>query len=574
MSGKSGEAFLQSIADFFVANNMVSSCFTYVNSDEGWELHDRNSTTHQLMWDPAQYPDGIPGFVAKLKAQGIQLGLYGASSGVTCGSISGQLGFEDIDAQTISEWGIGYWKSDNCASYAMDSSVRFAAFRDALARLNAKIVLSIEPFSINVDLRQSRNLANLWRVSKDMPFGGSWTGFLDNADVSDKWAPIAGPGGWNDPDMINIRTSLTDGENRAYFGLWCIMKSPLLLSADLPNLPANLQAIITNPEVVAINQDSLGIQGRKLLVDSNPFQWLVGLESCDAGPSGGLSGGLHRSWNGLNTSAVPGGDVRTWHTVPSDSPSAFLVVNTATGRCLVNTTSAVYSSKQTVVLVPCDASDSHQQWTFAIPHTVSALIHVSSGLALAVPNSTLFGAPRGDDNSTVDASYGTSELILVPYTPQLPCTDRNCEGYDPSQLWYLDEQDGFLSHATYTSSINHCFDGNCYELTKKMPTYQHQCLSHVLSNANRPSVRGTSSEVWGGPLSNGKFVLGFLNLGTSSSTNSINFSSFDLMNVGDGTSYCVRDSWARTNVGTFTGSFSATIASHDLGVFLLTPGAC
>jgi hypothetical protein len=442
-----------------------------------------------------------------------------------------------------------------------------------LARLEAKIVLSIEPFSINVDLRQSRNLANLWRVSKDMPFGGSWTGFLNNADVSDKWAPVAGPGGWNDPDMINIRTSLSDGENRAYLGLWSIMKAPLLLSADLPNLPANLQSIVTNLEVIAINQDPLGIQGRKLLIDGKPFPWLVGLESCDAGPNGGLSGGLHRSWNGLNTSSVPGGDVRRWHTTPSGSPSSFLVVNSASGRCLTNASSAVYASRQTVVLMPCNTHDANQQFTFAVPHSVSALVHVSSGLALAVPNSTLFGAPRGNDNSTVDASYGTNELILVPYSPQVPCIDRGCEGYDPSQLWYLDEQDGFLAHSTYSSSINHCFDGDCYEHTYKMPTYRHHCLSHVLSNANRPSVRGTSYEVWGGPMVDGQFALGFLNLGDASATISVNFTSFDLINVGEETSFCVRDKWALLNLGAFIGSFSAVVPSHDLGVYVLTPGS-
>ena len=95
MSGKGGEVFLSSIADFFVSTGMDRSCFTFVNTDENWEMHFRNSSTHRLMWDANQYPSGIPSFTAALAKKGtvgIKFGLYGAASGVTCGGISGQLG--------------------------------------------------------------------------------------------------------------------------------------------------------------------------------------------------------------------------------------------------------------------------------------------------------------------------------------------------------------------------------------------------------------------------------------------------------------------------------------------------
>ena len=204
MAGKSGAAFLSSIADWFVSTGLDKLCFTTVNSDEGWELSERNATTGELMADPKQYPAGIPGLVASLasKGVGIKLGLYGAASGVTCGGVSGQLGYEDLDVATLKRWGVGYWKSDNCASYAMDSSVRFAATRDALLRANASIVYSIEPFSIAPDMRQSSKLANLWRVAKDIC--GNFACTLNRASVSDKWAPLAGPGGYNDPDVRSL----------------------------------------------------------------------------------------------------------------------------------------------------------------------------------------------------------------------------------------------------------------------------------------------------------------------------------------------------------------------------------
>ena len=192
MAHHSGAAFLTEMADYFVAHGLDKLCFTYVNSDEGWELKQRDAATGELVADPKQYPDGIPALVSSLAAKGvgIKLGLYGAASGVTCGAVSGQLGHEDVDVRTLVRWGVGFWKSDNCASYAMDSSVRFAATRDALLRANASIVYSIEPFSIAPDLRQSRKLAHMWRVHKDIK--GNWEAVLDRASISDKWAPLAG----------------------------------------------------------------------------------------------------------------------------------------------------------------------------------------------------------------------------------------------------------------------------------------------------------------------------------------------------------------------------------------------
>ena len=184
MAGRSGAAFLSAQADYFVATGLDKLCFAFVCSDEGWEERARNATSGELVADPSQYPQGIPGLVAALakKGVGIKLGLYGAASGVTCGGISGQLGYEDLDAATLLRWGVGYWKSDNCASYAMDPSVRFAATRDALLRAKAPIVLSIEPFSIAPDVRQSSNLANLWRMGKDIC--GSFACTLNRARIS------------------------------------------------------------------------------------------------------------------------------------------------------------------------------------------------------------------------------------------------------------------------------------------------------------------------------------------------------------------------------------------------------
>jgi hypothetical protein len=373
--------------------------------------------------------------------------------------------------------------------------------------------------------------------------------------------------------MINVGSHLSDGENRVYFGLWAVMKAPLLLSADLPALPASIQAIIANPEVAAVNQDALGVQARKVLVDAAPVPFLVGFERCDAGAGGGVGGLRPRSFPG----ATPTPDTRVWTTQPHGAvANASLVVSAATGRCLA--AGAAIGLTNIAVLLPCNASDAGQAWSYSPnAHTVAGLVNAGTGLALAASNATLFSAPHGDDALPAPAAaYGADAAVLVPFSPMPPCTDRGCQSYDPSQLWYgPDAVDGFIAQATFTASINHCFDGDCYELTPKAPTFAHQCLAHVLSVRNGGTDCG-QTEVWAGPLSGGAWVLALLNAGAPGNTTIVApFASFEMPGIGAATSFCVRDLWARANVGVATGSFSATIPPHDVGIYRLTPGtAC
>jgi hypothetical protein len=166
-------------------------------------------------------------------------------------------------------------------------------------------------------------------------------------------------------------------------------------------------------------------------------------------------------------------------------------------------------------------------------------------------------------------------LYLAPYQPTETCTFRSCEGYHPEQLWYFNVADRFLEQSTYTASINHAMDkhNDGMMLTRRTPTFAHHCLAHVLSSGDSGTAGGTL-ELWGGPLSGGAWVLGMLNTGTTNATISAPFSALEAAGIGPTTSFCVRDVWARKTLGSFKGSFSAQVTTHDLGVYKLTPGAC
>eukprot|EP00658_Telonema_sp_P-2_P049997 TRINITY_DN3806_c0_g1_i2.p1 TRINITY_DN3806_c0_g1~~TRINITY_DN3806_c0_g1_i2.p1 ORF type:complete len:606 (+),score=98.43 TRINITY_DN3806_c0_g1_i2:3-1820(+) len=572
MAGVSGEAGLGRIASFLVASGLRDSGYTYVNTDEGWEDPNRDPTTGRLRWSVSAYPSGLPRFISKLHAMGLKFGIYGASSGVTCGESPGQLYHEQLDADTYAGWGVDYLKSDNCASYALDPSVRFGAMRDALNRTGRRIVLSVEPFSISPDPEQSYKVANLWRTGCDI--ARDWGAILDRADIADKWAPLAGPGGWNDPDMIHLQNpnlspnssssgGLSLNENRAYFGLWALMKSPLLLSSNLSALDPGVIAIANNSAVIAINQDSLGVQARKLAVDGTPIGWLVGLKDCAT-----QAQQFHSRGFGAGT------DPRGWELVhvakDASNQTAYTIRSRATGRCLAVSGSP---NSDTVLLLPCSQSSAQQLWRFDKgATTVTSITNLQTGMALAVSNGTLRSASHSPDLAPIqvpDSAYGLSGLVMAPPYDQNSCSTRDCQNYDPSQMWYYSPSDGLLRASTYVASINHHLNGDGYVLTPKAPTYQHHCLAHVLSTSNFGTVSG-SLEVWGGPLSGGAWVVGCLNRGSVSAACSMGF---ELLELADASSrrFAVLNLWSGGDLGSHVGSFEVVVASHDLQIFKLTP---
>lgn len=370
--------------------------------------------------------------------------------------------------------------------------------------------------------------------------------------------------------MINVQNPPVDGEdgglavgeNRIYFGLWAIMKAPLLLSANLPRLVNEIIAIVNNTEVISVNQDPLGVQARKLLIDGKPVPWLVALESC-AGRIG--TGEYHSRPFQLGDTA----DTRAWDALTvKGTNDTFVLKNAVTRRCLVATGDGA------PVLLPCVTGDTAHHWRFSKgPHTVTSVINVGTGRALAVKNSTLFSKQHLEDQFQVsDHAYGYGGLTMVEPYDQDECTSRDCQNYDPSQMWFYSASDRKLRQAEYTSSINHKDMGSGYVLSQKVPTWQHHCLAHVLSVANEGTQHG-NIEVWGGPLVDGAYVVVLLNRGSTTATVSMQYSDFEIDHVSKSTTFHVRSLWDRKELGAKTGGFESQVLSHDIGIFKLSPAA-
>ena len=161
------------------------------------------------------------------------------------------------------KWGIDYLKYDNCFNNGISSHIRYPKMRDALNKTNHYIFYSLCQWGQEEVATWGKDVGNSWRTTDDI--SDNWKSMISIIDQNDQWYQYAGPGGWNDPDMLEVGNGgMTYTEYRTHFGLWALVKSPLLIGCDITKMSEETKEILTNPEVIAINQDPLGKQGHKI----------------------------------------------------------------------------------------------------------------------------------------------------------------------------------------------------------------------------------------------------------------------------------------------------------------------
>lgn len=283
-------------AKAMVANGMRDLGYQYVNIDDHWHA-DARGADGTPRTNPTTFPDGIAPLSEALHAMGLKLGIYSDAAHLTCGKCFGGYGYERIDAQAYAEWGVDLLKYDYCyAPREQDAAIaRYGTMSRALAESGRSIVLSVcewggrQPWKWAADLG-----ASYWRTTGDIFDSFSWApfGVRSIARRNMKLAPYARPGAWNDPDMLlvgNRGTGLATGrlklpwlpelrfggisevEAHTHMTLWSMMAAPLLASHDLTRSDDYDTALLTNPEVLAVDQDPLGQQGRR--VEWRPGIW-------------------------------------------------------------------------------------------------------------------------------------------------------------------------------------------------------------------------------------------------------------------------------------------------------------
>jgi alpha-galactosidase len=265
------EAFIKQTADLFVSTGLKAAGYQYVNIDDCWAQSSRDSSGN-LVPNFTKFPDGISGTAAYVHSRGLKLGIYGDSGTHTCSSsgFPGSLGHEMQDARTWASWGVDYLKYDDCnvpasGHNAAATMARYRAMRDALAASGRAIVFSLcekGDFAGNPST-WSGAVGNLWRTTGDIHPDWARIKALIAQNIPD--APAAGPGAWNDPDMLEIGNgTLSVTEQQTHFSMWAEMAAPLLIGTRLAGASATTMSILLNADVIAVDQDSLGKQGRQI----------------------------------------------------------------------------------------------------------------------------------------------------------------------------------------------------------------------------------------------------------------------------------------------------------------------
>jgi alpha-galactosidase len=228
--------------------------------------------------DSTRFPGGMKPLADYVHSKGLKFGLYTDAGRRTCQGRPGTYGSEEIDARTFADWGVDYVKEDWCNAEGLDAPTQYAKFRDALSGTGRPIVFSICEWGSANPWVWGPETGNLWRTTTDIE--DSWTSMLSNLDISGQHASAARPGAWNDPDMLEVGNGgMTDDEYRAHFSLWAMMSSPLVAWNDLRSMTAGTRAILTNREVIAVDQDSLGVQGTVVEERSPDLQvWMKPLQ--------------------------------------------------------------------------------------------------------------------------------------------------------------------------------------------------------------------------------------------------------------------------------------------------------
>ena len=273
------ETVIRQTADALVANGMRDLGYRYVVVDDCWFNPNRDSAGN-LQGDPSRFPSGMRALGDYLHARGLLFGIYQVPAAETCAQFfnsypgaTGSLGHEAQDARQFAAWGVDFLKYDWCSPNGTinDQVAAFARMRDALASTGRPIVYSINPNSIHEKTGPLRNwgdVANLWRTTEDITNAwdtGQSNGFpMGIQNIVNVNVPLAGnarPGGFNDPDMMEVgRGGMTDTEMRSHFALWAVMASPLIAGNDIRSASAATLDILRNQNLIAINQDSLALQ--------------------------------------------------------------------------------------------------------------------------------------------------------------------------------------------------------------------------------------------------------------------------------------------------------------------------
>jgi alpha-galactosidase len=285
------EKDIRELADALVNTGLKEAGFDYVFIDDGWQ--GGRDEFNNMIADAKKFPSGLPALVKYVHDKGLKIGIYSDAALLTCGGYTGSLHFEKQDAKQFATWGFDYLKYDYCnAPEDWQTAIhRYQAMSEAIKASGRKMELGIcewgdrkpqlwakeaggQLWRTTADIRDKWKAAKVWKDQTELHKAGA--GILDIVNINAPLNHYAGLNGWNDPDMLVVGLygrqgpsgelggkGCTDTEYQSQMSLWCLMASPLMISCDIRNMNQVTKNILLNKDIIAIDQDALGIQAER-----------------------------------------------------------------------------------------------------------------------------------------------------------------------------------------------------------------------------------------------------------------------------------------------------------------------
>jgi len=266
------EELIRETADAMVSSGMRAAGYEYVNIDDCWMAPQRDAEG-RLQPDPVRFPGGIKAVADYVHARGLKLGIYSSAGTKTCQGLPASLDHETTDATSFAEWGVDLLKYDNCNNQGRPALERYTAMADALAATGRPIVFSICEWGQNKPWEWAAQVGgHYWRTTGDI--SDRWGSMVSILDQQVGLEAYSGPNAWNDPDMLEVGNGgMTTEEYRAHMSLWSILNAPLIAGNDLRSMDDTTRTLLTDRDVIAVNQDWAGTQGHKIADSGDLEVW-------------------------------------------------------------------------------------------------------------------------------------------------------------------------------------------------------------------------------------------------------------------------------------------------------------
>ena len=279
------EDLVKKTADMMVSSGMKDAGYEYIVLDDGWMVKDHRDKNGDLIPDPVKFPSGMKALIDYVHSKGLKFGLYNCAGTQTCAGYPGTRGYEYQDARFYANLGIDFLKYDWCNTAGINATEAYTTMSKALKAAGKPIVFSICEWGDNQPWNWATPVGNLWRISGDIypcfdceykHEDGNWSswGVLKILEMRKDIRKVSGPDHWNDFDMMEVGNGMTNTEDKSHFTLWSLMASPLFAGNDLRIVKPETLKILTNKEMIAVNQDKLGIQGFKYQSENGVEVWV------------------------------------------------------------------------------------------------------------------------------------------------------------------------------------------------------------------------------------------------------------------------------------------------------------